>query len=499
LRDFGEFSLGRKHHCGHDRWGVRGANRARSGPDGTPCQPPGWPGPVGYLLSPFGVLAFLTCTFFARPDWRSLDDPTFLMVAVSAMVIGTFGLIAFPQSWYAVQSAVESLVAEARRSKDRRAGTTLSEIAGDDETRRIFCATDLKSGSHVYLSHDIVLTPDATGTSPSVYLADVVAASACFPGFRPLVFNHTELGLDASSEPARARRRRTGWRLFLGAAGAGGIALAAVATCMRVFGPLDRGWRDFAIALVLVVAGILGAALAARILHVADGLVLVDGGVCDNLGAAFAILSKDNRYPALPSLATAGQPGLMLVVDASKPFNPHERDRQGLGDLVPLRLRGAQRSVLKLLGNANSAARRHVIELLLKTDGPVKGAIVSITHVPTDSEGLDWTSVVAQTSSTPTTLSPLEIQTVRNLILQSYRLTQGILVREGVTIERKRSVSEINALVGGTVPTEVHKVLRHGHGPYARQASRVRAISYGTYTIASAATMIGAIWWWWGR
>ena len=167
--------------------------------------------------------------------------------------------------------------------------------------------------------------------------------------------------------------------------------------------------------MVLLAVGCAMAVISARILWLRDDMVLVDGGVCDNLGAAFALLSRDDRYPDLRIIAGADSPGLMLVVDASKPFTELDVKGRRLGELVPLRLRGAQRSVLKLLGNANAAARKHVIELLLGSGGATTGAVVSIDKVPAPSDekpdairsaevAADWTAVVEMTKATPTTL-----------------------------------------------------------------------------------------------
>jgi hypothetical protein len=186
----------------------------------------------------------------------------------------------------------------------------------------------------------------------------------------------------------------------------------------------------------------------------------------------------------------------MLVVDASKPFVPSDSTVRGLGELVPLRLRGAQRSVLKLLGNANAAARKHVIQLLLDADGPTQGALIAITDVPQASDGLDWTDITQTTQSTPTTLSALDMETTRNLVLQAYRLTQAALASHGVNLDRVRSGSEINALVGGMASQEVREVLDRRQGPYARQAVRVPRVSQAIHFLVSAVVIVATGWWW---
>lgn len=453
---------------------------------------------LGYGLSPFLVVGLWMLVFFIAPDWRTLEDPTIFFTFVIVIAIGTFGFTAIPESWYAVQGAVESLVAKAAGAASPREGTTIEQIANTDACRRIFCATDLGSGSHVYLTHDRVLTSDQVGGQPNVYVADVVAASACFPGFRPIVFGRGELGLQ-SSKAMRPRRHHAGGRLLLGTVGIVGGALVVMAVLMRIFGPLNQGWGDFGVAVGILAGGLLLAVLAARILWVPHGLALVDGGVCDNLGAAFALLSEDDRYPDLPAVAGADVPGLMLVIDASKPFDAGTTTWRGVGELIPLRLRGAGRSVLTLLGTANAAARKHVIERILEAGGAFTGAVISITQVPQDSDGLNWPSVVQSTKSTPTTLSPLDVQTVRDLILQSYRLTQSVLLNHGATLNNVRSGKEINALVGGTVPSEVKMVLDEGRGPYARQVRRVRFTVRIVHATFVAVALAFAFWWRLGR
>jgi hypothetical protein len=457
-------------------------------------------GLLGYGLAPFLVVAVIVVGLFAMPQWLTLEDPSFLFAVVFSIVFGGFlAVTAVPDSLYAVQAAVETLVAEALGTPTAKSGTSLFDIGGFETTRRIFCATDLSSGSHVYLAPRFVLAPGESGRDPHVYVADVVAASACFPGFRPLVFRRDEVGLAGPQTRMNAspRRHRAGGRALLGLLGIIGLATVPVAVGTRILGPLDGGWQDFFLAALALVAGCALAFLSARALWTPGKLVLVDGGVCDNLGAAFALLSSDEHYPELPQLAGAEAPGLMLVVDASKPFVPSDSTVRGLGELVPLRLRGAQRSVLKLLGNANAAARKHVIQLLLDANGPTKGALIAITDVPPASDGLDWPEIAKQTQATPTTLSALDVETTRNLVLQAYRLTQAALVSHGVTMERVRSGNEINALVGGTVPQQVNEILDRRNGPYARQAVRVRRLSQAIHFVLSAVAITAVGWWWW--
>ncbi|MER7108844.1 hypothetical protein [Streptomyces sp. NPDC000229] len=256
---------------------------------------------------------------------------------------------------------------------------------------------------------------------------------------------------------------------------------------LRIFGPLDAGWADFFLAALLLVYGGAVAMFCARALWIRGDLTLVDGGVCDNLGPAFALLSKDDRYPQLPKLAGADVPGLMLVVDASKPFALLNKGWRGLGELIPLRVRGAQRSVLKLLGNANSMARKHVIALLLSAEGPTVGAIVSIGDIPEPDGGLDWLAMVEQVKKIPTTLDALNADSVGVLLMQSYRLTQSVLSAYGVASIRRRSAEEVCALAESSAAKEMVKVLAKPRGPYARLYARVRLISFTVTAILSGA------------
>lgn len=438
------------------------------------------------------LIAMVVLALFAVPAWASLDNEMLLIaVTVTAGIIGFFVFSALPDSWYAVQSVVETLVAHSRGIPSARKGTTLADIA-QDETRRIFCATDLSSGSHVYLMPEHVLSPGETGFRPNVYLADVVAASACFPGFKPIVFQRAELGL--SGQPTttdQPRRHRAARRLLVGLAGCFGLAGAVSAIAARILGPLDDGWADFGIALVVLLASGFVALLCAWALWVHDSLTLIDGGVCDNLGSAFALLSQDDQYERLSLLAGTDVPGLMLVVDASRPFALLDARWRWLGELIPLRLRGAQRTMLKLLGNANAVARKRIVEQLLKESG--SGALVSIDDTPPPSDGVDWPSVVELAKRTPTTLDALDRWTVNVLLLQAYRLTQTALTAHGVEMTRVRSQAEINDLVE-TTTKEIKAVTGKGKGPYARQYVRVRRI---TKVIEIPAPMIFSIFCYW--
>ncbi|MCX4546709.1 hypothetical protein [Streptomyces sp. NBC_01565] len=270
------------------------------------------------------------------------------------------------------------------------------------------------------------------------------------------------------------------------------------AVILRIRGPLDANLAGLGWAMLMLLVGGALATICARILWIRDDLTLVDGGVCDNLGPAFALLSKDNRYPELPGFAGADVPGLMLVVDASKPFTLLNTGWRGLGELIPLRVRGAQRSVLKLLGNANSMARKHVIALLLSPEGPTIGAIVSIGDVPEPDGERDWPTVVEQAKKIPTTLDTLKRDSIEVLLIQSYRLTQAVLEAHGVASNRTRSGEEICTLVESSSTKEAKKVFTKAGGPYARQYNRVNGISVNVCIILGIAALLPFMYWIYG-
>ena len=443
---------------------------------------------------PQGLAAMLLAVFLF-PGWRNLNPIYGIIALVVIFAIlfriasGFLAILAFPASWYAVQRAVETLVWHARGASDPSRGTTLADIEASEMTRRIFCATDLSSGSHVYLTPGHVLTPSGAGRDPNVFIADVVAASACFPGFRPVVFQRAELGLSIASPPDQPRRRHAGGRLLVGFAGSIGLATAVAAVILRICGPLDSSLGGLGVAMLLLLSGGALAMICARTLWIRDDLTLVDGGVCDNLGPAFALLSKDDRYPELPRLAGANVPGLMLVVDASKPFALISAGWRGLGELIPLRVRGAQRSVLKLLGNANAMARKHVVALLLSPEGSTVGAVISIGDVPESDGERDWPAVTEQAKRIPTTLDALKADAVGCLLMQSYRLTQSLLSAHGVATLKARSPQEIYALAESPADKETMKLISKAKGPYARQYSRVFWMSLSVIAILVVAVL----------
>ena len=198
------------------------------------------------------VIAGFVIYLFLLPEWTEDDPPGFDAATAYLLAGALFVVLAFWHSWYAVQAVVETLVSEARGTSASPHGTALADIAQDEATQRIFCATDLSSGSHVYLAPGYVLAPGEVGRDPNVFLADVVAASACFPGLRPIVFRRAEVGLATATAAGRGRRHRpevglataaaaeqphrhrAGGRLLIGIAGIVGIAVAVVAVFIRI-------------------------------------------------------------------------------------------------------------------------------------------------------------------------------------------------------------------------------------------------------------------------
>lgn len=431
-----------------------------------------------------GLVAAALVIAFVFPAWDlSQEDPdvatntvyvgrVISVIVLLLLLLGIGWVVhAFQTSLYAVQSVIESLMSEVLRTGDTTGGTALSDIDGAEGTRRIFCATDLSLGSHVYLTPGRVLAAGSTGREPRIFLADVVAASACFPGFRPIVFTRTELGLEPLPPTAPPRVHRSGGRLLLGILGMLGLASVVVAVILRMLSPyLGQGIGVWPIVMLLV-AGAAAVVLSARLLVLRDRLVLVDGGVCDNLGAAFTLLAQDARYSDLPAVSGTGNGGVMLVVDASKPFGELDLKSHSITSFLPLRIRGAQRSVIQLLGNANAVARKQAIRLLLQGGNPLPGDVVSIQDAPTMLAG-SGPQLAARNAATPTTLAALDAQTVRGLLVQSYRLTEQHLARRGIPSLRQRTDADFDALVEAEGARHVQSVVAKGRGPYSRAKRR---------------------------
>ncbi|MGH2613613.1 MAG: hypothetical protein ACRDJC_00090 [Thermomicrobiales bacterium] len=416
-------------------------------------------------------------------NWAGRYLPAMVPLLLSA--IAFYFAVAIMTNWYSVQAVVEGLVGRTLGRGNPGRGMTLSEIGDAERLNRIFCTTDLSTGAHVYLTPRGVLAPGRGGEHSNVYLADVVAASACFPGFRPVGFTQHEVGLSGPPpDPTTVPRlHRHAGRLAIGFVGFLGIALALGTVLDRIsnaYVVLDPGPVGLLEAVILVSTGIVLADISAWILRPRDDLLLVDGGVCDNLGAAFAVLTNDTAYATLPAVAGATSPGLLLlVIDASKPVNVPDVRSARLDELIPRRFRGAQRSIVKLLGRANAAARSHAIRVLLDGDGPIIGDLVSISDVPSlsaaDALALQragvvaedwWSGVVAnRTKVTPTTLGALDHVTVSSLLLQSYRLTQNRLESRGIALTRERTVEEIVELASPWSPLGPEMTLREMRRP----------------------------------
>jgi hypothetical protein len=381
------------------------------------------------------------------------DDGTFALtlaiIAALVLLVALFGIAqALTDSWYSVQAAVETLVGAGVPSV-RRDGMSMSKLREiESSPTRIFCATDLNEGTHAYItSGGVVHAGVACDKPPNVHLADVVAASACFPGFRPIEFRSDELYPTTSKA---ARIRPIGARILLGFGASLGVAIIAVAIAMRVIGPLDgHPWTDAFTALFIAGAGYGILCIFAACLPFTENVPLVDGGVYDNLGAAFTLLAEDPRYaPSLENSAGMSGNSFMIVVDAGKPFS--KSDQFGFfWRLVPLRLRAARRSVIQLIGNANGTARKQVITQTFQSkDGPA-GRIVSIEGMPEldHHDDVNWEHVRETTSTTPTTLDALDWTRTWYLVLHGYRMTHEALRAGGWDIETPRTATEIKTSI----------------------------------------------------
>ena len=117
-------------------------------------------------------------------------DPGFAEIfrwsAIYFVIVGLIVVVAAVwESAYAVQSVIEALV---------RSGRTATDAA----IRHVFCATDLGSGEHAYLTDRQMLRIQGTSALDGVPVADTVAASAGFPGFRPVILGPDQVeGLSA--------------------------------------------------------------------------------------------------------------------------------------------------------------------------------------------------------------------------------------------------------------------------------------------------------------
>jgi hypothetical protein len=178
----------------------------------------------------------------------------------------------------------------------------------------------------------------------------------------------------------------------------------------------------------------------------ADFVYLVDGGVCDNLGPAFAYLTRDERYAGLgellygPTGPDDGPDTLLIVVDASKSVdtNYFARTLSPLAALIPLRFRILMRSGVQLVASSNSSARRRAVQTLIDIDETVDGSILSLSELPDGPlpDGRDWTQVAAANRSVPTTLSKIDARTASDLMMHGYELMADYLTSLGATVQR---------------------------------------------------------------
>ncbi len=212
-------------------------------------------------------------------------------------------------------------------------------------------------------------------------------------------------------------------------------------TVLRMLDALS-GTRGLVIWTVGVVAGSALAVGCALLLRTqANFVYLVDGGVCDNLGPAFAYLTRDDRYAGLgellygPTRPDDGPETLLIVVDASKSVdtNYFARTLSPLAALIPLRFRILMRSGVQLVASSNSSARRRAVQTLIDIDETVDGSILSLSELPDGPlpYGRDWTEVAAANRTVPTTLSKIEARTASDLMMHGYELMADYLTLTG--------------------------------------------------------------------
>ena len=147
--------------------------------------------------------------------------------------------------------------------------------------RHVFCATDLGSGEHVYLADQRMLRVQGVSTLRAVPVADTVAASAGFPGFRPVILGpHQVAGLRAGPRAPVGPVAR----VLIGAFGLLAAAGVLTITIARMVDALS-GTRGLLIWTVGVLAGsalVVGCALLLR--TQANFVYLVDGGCATTSG-----------------------------------------------------------------------------------------------------------------------------------------------------------------------------------------------------------------------
>ena len=351
--------------------------------------------------------------------------------AVYFVIVGLIVVVAAVwESAYAVQSVIEALV----RSRRTPSGAAI---------RHVFCATDLGSGEHAYLTDQQMLRVQGASTLRAVPVADTVAASAGFPGFRPVILGPHQV--DGLSAGPRAPVGPVA-RVLIGTLGLLAAAEVLTITVARMLDALS-GTRGLLIWAVGVVAGSALAVGCALLLRAqANFVYLVDGGVCDNLGPAFAYLTRDDRYAGLgellygPTRPDDGPDTVLIVVDASKSVdtNYFARTLSPLAALIPLRFRILMRSGVQLVASSNSSARRRAVQTLIDIDETVDGSILSLSELPDDPlpDGRDWTQVAAANRTVPTTLSKIDARTASDLMMHGYALMADYLTSLGTTVQR---------------------------------------------------------------
>lgn len=389
------------------------------------------------------MLAFAIFAIFSAPGSSQV-----LGGVAAALGLAAVGIIAaLVKSWYGVQSAVERITVGKSNSGgvQLREMGTLEALPSPRSIRRVFCATNLKSGEHEYLASETGPAPGPTSRShatpvPSIYAADAVAASACFPGLGPVVFKAKEL--HPSDRDGGARRRPIVRRALLEV-----LPVVLVISAVLAFSASLTGSGPWWAAIALIGCGLVVGLLSFRLLRLSDDdAVLVDGGVWDNLGAMFDSSATDRGVHSPNATAS-----ISLVIDASKPLlqTAGKKHKFSAGQLIPLRARAATRTVVKLLANANESARRRVIEYLFDS-GSVRGAIVSIrTLSSVDSfdarAGRNFADI-------PTTLNALSWRDTAELLWAGYRSTRAELTRLGVPAGLSRTADDVKL---GLVPPRV--------------------------------------------
>jgi hypothetical protein len=432
--------------------------------------------------------------------WAQLWFTTRLAAGATALTLVWTLVSTLAESALIVRAIVDSLHASTHGG-DSRWKPSSADLAGK-RPRHLFCATDLSTGEHVYITSDEVLMVGKSFTPADVSLGEAVAASACFPGFRPISLDERQLGRSASTD-ALVRLRGLP-RTIIGLIGI--IAFGNLVTffILLLLGKLSAivgaGWY-WGVSLPL---SLIAAIVSIRILQRQAGAIhLVDGGVCDNLGPAFAVLSQDNRYAALDSMLFGEQEAatkkILLVVDASKALSDEGLSgRIGVLALVPFRIRMLARSTVQLLSTANGNARRRAIEhlLSLKPDmagaPEMAGAVVSLNDTPTSVYAwLDWGGVVRSNLSVPTTLRRISDAEAAALMTHGYALTADFLGRISSHWRPPEQITSFESLTGVEARRVTRRAIKnHLTGPSGRRYRFLRLMR----RIVAFAVAIPALW-----